>query len=217
MNQIDKKNPLGKNIVQVASALFVLSQLANKRKFEISSLKSQLNSFNTENSPEKDELLKQVKQLSKIQQYFHAERTEIIRCLIQNNMVSVKGFIACNGYNYGVVKISKYKFYIILNKKIIESLKLEKIGEELENIEVLSNTGLENIMPIKEAEKVFNLFLAKVRKKNKKPNKPTEKSNAPVKEPERILSKSVSSGGNIIVIKKRKFSGIVSANKNAAL
>ena len=41
MNQIDKKNPLGKNIVQVASALFVLSQLANKRKFEISSLKSQ--------------------------------------------------------------------------------------------------------------------------------------------------------------------------------
>ncbi len=213
MNKIDKKNPLGKNIVQVSSALFVLSQLANKRKLEIASLKDRLKFLESNNSFEKEESLNQLKQLSKKQQYFHAERTEIIRCLIKQNMVSVKGYVTFGGYNYGVVKIAKYKFYVILNKKIIESLKLIKIGEELEQIEALSDVELENIMPKNEAEKVFNLFLAKVRKKTKKPTKSGMQSNTPIQESERILSKSVNSKGNIVVIKKRKFSNIASANK----
>jgi hypothetical protein len=212
MKNIDRNNPLGKNIVQVSNALFVLSQVAIKRKLEINSLKNQLNLLKVDSSSDTAEIQKQIKQLSKIQQYFHAERTEIFRCLIQNNMVSVKGFIASDGYNYGVVKISKHKFYIILNKKIIEFLKLGKIGEKLDHIEALSDLELENIMPIKEAEKVFNLFLVKVRQRNKKANKSKDKSNVPVEVTDRILSKSTSTSGSIIVIKKRKFSGLVSTN-----
>lgn len=217
MQTIDKKNPLGKNIVQVSSALFVLSQFANKRKVEIGAIKEQLNTLQDSESSVKDELLKQLKQLSKKQQYFHSERTLIIRSLIQQNMVAVLGYVESGDYKYGVVKIAKHKFYVILNNKIVEKLNLKKLGDELVQIDTLSDEELENIMPKKEAERVFNLFLAKVRmviKKNKS-KKLAEKSAVPIEEPEKVLSQSISASGSVVVIKKRKFSGLAAAHKNS--
>lgn len=209
--------PKGKNLKSISKALYVLSQLANLRKQDIASTNALLRT-KTESGAATDaelaELQHTVQQLSKKQQYFHAERMEVIRSLMQNKEVKVKGYVASGGYNYGVVQIGAYQFYSILNNRIIAKLKLEQLGTELEQFEVLSMEQLEEIMPVNEAEKTFKLFLAKIRLNKKKADKQAQKAKASKPAQDEVLSKSISAKGNIMVIKKRKFSDVAKANMN---
>lgn len=209
--------PKGKNLKPISKALYVLSQLANLRKQDIASTNALLRT-KTESGVATDaelaELQHTVQQLSKKQQYFHAERMEVIRSLMQNKEVKVKGYVASGGYNYGVVQIGAYQFYSILNNRIIAKLKLEQLGTELEQFEVLSMEQLEEIMPVNEAEKTFKLFLAKIRLNKKKADKQAQKAKASKPAQDEVLSKSISAKGNIMVIKKRKFSDVAKANMN---
>ena len=209
--------PKGKNLKPISKALYVLSQLANLRKQDIASTNALLRT-KTESGVATDaelaELQHTVQQLSKKQQYFHAERMEVIRSLMQNKEVKVKGYVASGGYNYGVVQIGAYQFYSILNNRIIAKLKLEQLGTELEQFEVLSMEQLEEIMPVNEAEKTFKLFLAKIRLSKKKADKQAQKAKASKPAQDEVLSKSISAKGNIMVIKKRKFSDVAKANMN---
>ncbi len=209
--------PKGKNLKPISKALYVLSQLANLRKQDIASTNALLRT-KTESGAATDaelaELQHTVQQLSKKQQYFHAERMEVIRSLMQNKEVKVKGYVASGGYNYGVVQIGAYQFYSILNNRIIAKLKLEQLGTELEQFEVLSMEQLEEIMPVNEAEKTFKLFLAKIRLSKKKADKQAQKAKASKPAQDEVLSKSISAKGNIMVIKKRKFSDVAKANMN---
>lgn len=211
MNIINKLSK-GLNLKPISNALYVLSQLANQRKKTIASLHSLMDS-NTLTDAERSKMEHQAQQLSKIQQYFHAERLEVIRYLMPNKEVNVKGYVASGGYNYGVVQIGKYQFYSILNNRIIAKLNLEQIGTELEQFEILTVDQLEQIMPIDVAEKTFKLFLAKIRLDKAKPKKQHKKPQASKSDQDEILSKSISEKGNIMVIKKRKFSDVVKANK----
>ncbi|BBL22200.1 hypothetical protein [Acinetobacter radioresistens] len=224
MNTMNNR-PKGKNLKPISKALYVLSQLANLRKQDIASTNALLRT-KTESGAATDaelaELQHTVQQLSKKQQYFHAERMEVIRSLMQNKEVKVKGYVASGGYNYGVVQIGAYQFYSILNNRIIAKLKLEQLGTELEQFEVLSMEQfevlsmeqLEEIMPVNEAEKTFKLFLAKIRLNKKKADKQAQKAKASKPAQDEVLSKSISAKGNIMVIKKRKFSDVAKANMN---
>lgn len=216
MNTMNNR-PKGKNLKPISKALYVLSQLANLRKQDIASTNALLRT-KTESGAATDaelaELQHTVQQLSKKQQYFHAERMEVIRSLMQNKEVKVKGYVASGGYNYGVVQIGAYQFYSILNNRIIAKLKLEQLGTELEQFEVLSMEQLEEIMPVNEAEKTFKLFLAKIRLNKKKADKQAKKAKASKPAQDEVLSKSISAKGNIMVIKKRKFSDVAKANMN---
>lgn len=216
MNTMNNR-PKGKNLKPISKALYVLSQLANLRKQDIASTNALLRT-KTESGAATDaelaELQHTVQQLSKKQQYFHAERIEVIRSLMQNKEVKVKGYVASGGYNYGVVQIGAYQFYSILNNRIIAKLKLEQLGTELEQFEVLSMEQLEEIMPVNEAEKTFKLFLAKIRLNKKKADKQAQKAKASKPAQDEVLSKSISAKGNIMVIKKRKFSDVAKANMN---
>lgn len=216
MNTMNNR-PKGKNLKPISKALYVLSQLANLRKQDIASTNALLRT-KTESGAATDaelaELQHTVQQLSKKQQYFHAERMEVIRSLMQNKEVKVKGYVASGGYNYGVVQIGAYHFYTILNNRIIAKLKLEQLGTELEQFEVLSMEQLEEIMPVNEAEKTFKLFLAKIRLNKKKADKQAQKAKASKPAQDEVLSKSISAKGNIMVIKKRKFSDVAKANMN---
>ena len=216
MNTMNNR-PKGKNLKPISKALYVLSQLANLRKQDIASTNALLRT-KTESGVATDaelaELQHTVQQLSKKQQYFHAERMEVIRSLMQNKEVKVKGYVASGGYNYGVVQIGAYQFYSILNNRIIAKLKLEQLGTELEQFEVLSMEQLEEIMPVNEAEKTFKLFLAKIRLNKKKADKQAQKAKASKPAQDEVLSKSISAKGNIMVIKKRKFSDVAKANMN---
>lgn len=216
MNTMNNR-PKGKNLKSISKALYVLSQLANLRKQDIASTNALLRT-KTESGAATDaelaELQHTVQQLSKKQQYFHAERMEVIRSLMQNKEVKVKGYVASGGYNYGVVQIGAYQFYSILNNRIIAKLKLEQLGTELEQFEVLSMEQLEEIMPVNEAEKTFKLFLAKIRLNKKKADKQAQKAKASKPAQDEVLSKSISAKGNIMVIKKRKFSDVAKANMN---
>lgn len=216
MNTMNNR-PKGKNLKPISKALYVLSQLANLRKQDIASTNALLRT-KTESGAATDaelaELQHTVQQLSKKQQYFHAERMEVIRSLMQNKEVKVKGYVASGGYNYGVVQIGAYQFYSILNNRIIAKLKLEQLGTELEQFEVLSMEQLEEIMPVNEAEKTFKLFLAKIRLSKKKADKQAQKAKASKPAQDEVLSKSISAKGNIMVIKKRKFSDVAKANMN---
>ena len=162
MNKPIKSSGTSKSLVKISKALFVLSQFANKRKLEIADIHSRLKSI-PETDSQYEELQHKLKMLVKKQQFFHADRTQIIRQLIQTNSVPVKGYITVNDYNYGLVQIADYQFYTILNKKIVNRLNLEQIGTELESFDVKGVEELERIMPLKDAEKVFNLYLAKIR------------------------------------------------------
>lgn len=216
MNTMNNR-PKGKNLKPISKALYVLSQLANLRKQDIASTNALLRT-KTESGAATDaelaELQHTVQQLSKKQQYFHAERMEVIRSLMQNKEVKVKGYVASGGYNYGVVQIGAYQFYSILNNRIIAKLKLKQLGTELEQFEVLSMEQLEEIMPVNEAEKTFKLFLAKIRLNKKKADKQAQKAKASKPAQDEVLSKSISAKGNIMVIKKRKFSNVAKANMN---
>ena len=216
MNTMNNR-PKGKNLKPISKALYVLSQLANLRKQDVASTNALLRT-KTESGVATDaelaELQHTVQQLSKKQQYFHAERMEVIRSLMQNKEVKVKGYVASGGYNYGVVQIGAYQFYSILNNRIIAKLKLEQLGTELEQFEVLSMVQLEEIMPVNEAEKTFKLFLAKIRLNKKKADKQAQKAKASKPAQDEVLSKSISAKGNIMVIKKRKFSDVAKANMN---
>lgn len=216
MNTMNNR-PKGKNLKPISKALYVLSQLANLRKQDVASTNALLRT-KTESGVATDaelaELQHTVQQLSKKQQYFHAERMEVIRSLMQNKEVKVKGYVASGGYNYGVVQIGAYQFYSILNNRIIAKLKLEQLGTELEQFEVLSMEQLEEIMPVNEAEKTFKLFLAKIRLNKKKADKQAQKAKASKPAQDEVLSKSISAKGNIMVIKKRKFSDVAKANMN---
>lgn len=216
MNTMNNR-PKDKNLKRISKALYVLSQLANLRKQDIASTNALLRN-KTESGAATDaelaELQHTVQQLSKKQQYFHAERMEVIRSLMQNKEVKVKGYVASGGYNYGVVQIGAYQFYSILNNRIIAKLKLEQLGTELEQFEVLSMEQLEEIMPVNEAEKTFKLFLAKIRLNKKKADKQAQKAKASKPAQDEVLSKSISAKGNIMVIKKRKFSDVAKANMN---
>ncbi|MFX2258475.1 hypothetical protein V6380_17180 [Acinetobacter variabilis] len=209
MNKPIKSSATSKSLVKISKALFVLSQFANKRKLEIADIHSRLESI-PETDTQYEELQHKLKMLVKKQQFFHAERTQIIRHLIQTNSVSVKGYVTVDDYNYGVVQIADYQFYTILNKKIVNRLNLEQIGTELESFDVKDVEELERILPLKEAKKVFNLYLAKIRLNKAKP-KQLKKEKAASKDV--VLSKSVGSTGNIMVIKKRKFSNLAASNK----
>lgn len=219
MNTMNNR-PKGKNLKPISKALYVLSQLANLRKQDIASTNALLRT-KTESGAATDaelaELQHTVQQLSKKQQYFHAERMEVIRSLMQNKEVKVKGYVASGGYNYGVVQIGAYQFYTILNNRIIAKLKLEQLGTELEQFEVLSMEQLEEIMPVNEAEKTFKLFLAKIRLNKKKADKQAQKAKASKPAQDEVLSKSISAKGNIMVIKKRKFSDVAKANMNKSI
>lgn len=209
MNKPIKSSATSKSLVKISKALFVLSQFANKRKLEIADIHSRLESI-PETDTQYEELQHKLKMLVKKQQFFHAERTQIIRHLIQTNSVSVKGYVTVDDYNYGVVQIADYQFYTILNKKIVNRLNLEQIGTELESFDVKDVEELERILPLKDAEKVFNIYLAKIRL-NKAKSTQLKKENAASKDV--VLSKSVSSTGNIMVIKKRNFSNLAASNK----
>lgn len=209
MNKPIKSSGTSKSLVKISKALFVLSQFANKRKLEIADIHSRLKSI-PETDSQYEELQHKLKMLVKKQQFFHAERTQIIRQLIQTNSVPVKGYITVNDYNYGVVQIADYQFYTILNKKIVNRLNLEQIGTELESFDVKGVEELERIMPLKDAEKVFNLYLAKIRLNKVKSNQPKNEKTA---SKDVVLSTSVSTTGNIMVIKKRKLSDLAASNK----
>ena len=211
MNKPIKSSGTSKSLVKISKALFVLSQFANKRKLEIADIHSRLKSI-PETDSQYEELQHKLKMLVKKQQFFHADRTQILRQLIQTNSVPVKGYITVNDYNYGVVQIADYQFYTILNKKIVNRLNLEQIGTELESFDVKGVEELERIMPLKDAEKVFNLYLAKIRLNKEKSNQP-KKEKAASKDV--VLAKSQSTTGNIMVIKKRKFSNLAASNKSS--
>lgn len=204
VNQLNKKNQFNKNMVQpLASSLFVLSQIANKRKAEIAATKTKLEALDPDDLTT-EQLSNKLKGLRKTQQYFHAERTQIIRFLIHRNMIPVLGYIEFDSYNYAVVKISEYKFYVILNKKMIEKFQIKKIGEELVQTELLSDEELDAIMSKSEAEKIFKLCLAKVRMNLDKTQTKVEKSGN-CKNQEVSMLKTVTSNGSIVVVRKKKF------------
>lgn len=214
VNNINNR-PTWKSLKSISKALYVLSQLANLRKQEIAKVNALLNTSaesGTDIDAELADLQHTALQLSKKQQYFHADRHEVIRYLMLKKDVKVKGYIASGGYNYGVVQIGDYQFYSILNKKIIDKLKLEQIGTQLEEFEVLSQDKLDQIMPVKEAERTFKLYLAKIRLNKDKANKQAQKTKASKPMKDEVLSKSISAKGNIVVIKKRKFSDVAKAN-----
>lgn len=211
MNKSINSSATSKNIVKISKALFVLSQLASKRKVEIHAIKNQI-STGEASVQAQNELQKKYDHLNKIQRYFHAERMEIMKYLITSGLVEVKGYITESNYNYGVVQVGKYELYSILNKKLIQKLNLKQIGTELGHFEPLTDEIRERVMSEKEATKVFKLYLAKVRLKQKKTSQDKTTKTSPANK-EVILSKSVSSKGNIMVIKKRKFSNLAASHK----
>ncbi|EOZ8645476.1 hypothetical protein ACQWTT_001227 [Acinetobacter baumannii] len=212
MNKVLKNSAIGKDLNNLSESLYVLSQVAKKRKSEISHIIEMIKSDSISET-ELNELQNKLKQLSKAQQYFHAERTEIFRFLIHSNLVNLKGYVTFGGYNYGIVKMANRQFYIILNKKLIQKFKLQKLGEGLDQFETLAEEQLNEILSIKEAEKIFKQSLAKIRSIIKKANKAKLKSST-IKNKDQILSKSQSSNGSIVVVKKRKFSGLAASNKS---
>lgn len=210
MNKAKKNSSIGKNLKNLSKALFVLSQIANQRKNEILHLKELISS----NSGGDEELkVLKLKQLTKKQQFFHAERTEIFRFLIYSKLVKLKGFNAFGAFNYGVVQMEDYHFYVIINKKMIEKFQLKKIAEGLKEFESLSEEELNTVLPLREAEKIFKQSLAKIRLTINKAKK-VQTKNSTNAQSDQILSQSLSSNGSIVVIKKRKFSGVVPNNKN---
>ena len=214
MNKSVSSSATSKNISKISKALFVLSQLATKRKVEIYAIKDQI-SLGSESEQDLIELQRKLEHLSKVQRYFHAERMEVMRYLIVSGLVDVKGYITESNCKYGLVKVGKYELYSILNNKLVEKLKLNQVGTELTHFEPLPDEDREKIMTEKEAVKVFKLYLAKIRlKREKKAKEKTEKTTIASKDV--VLSKSVSATGNIVVIKKRKFSNLAAANKPTA-
>lgn len=211
MNKSIKCSSTSKNIVKISKALFVLSQLASKRKAEIHAINDQI-SLGGASENDLNELQQKHAHLNKIQRYFHAERTEVMRYMIDSGLVEVKGYITESNYNFGVVQVGKYELYLILNKKFIQKLKLEQIGTELGHFEPLTDAMRERVMTEKEATKVFKLYLAKIRLKQNKTSEDITTKTSPTSK-EVILSKSVSSKGNIMVIKKRKFSNLAASHK----
>lgn len=212
MNKGKKDSSIEKNIKILSKALFVLSQIANQRKNEILRLKEVISSYSASDE-ELSPLKLKLKQLTKKQQFFHAERTEIFRFLIYSKLVNLKGFNVLGAFNYGVVQMGDHHFYVIINKKLIEKFQLNKIGEGLKEFESLSEEELNFILPLRDAEKIFKQSLARIRSTIKKANKAKFK-NSTNAQSDQILSKSLSSNGSIVVIKKRKFSGAVPTNKN---
>lgn len=211
MNKHTISNLSKNNVVKISKALFVLSQLATKRKAEIAALKEQI-SLNSTNEDCLKFLQQQYEHLSKKQRYFHSDRTEVMRYLISSGLAEVKGYITDSGYNFGLVKVGKYELYLILNKKIIQSLNLIQIGNELGKFEPLPDDVRDHVMTEKEAEKVFKLYLAKIRLKASKRNSSKKKENG---SKDVVMSKTVSAKGNIVVVKKRRFSDLVASNKSS--
>lgn len=209
MNKRINSIPSNKHIEKISKALFVLSQIASKRKFVISELRNEL-AASSKADPNHAKLEQKFNHLNKTQRYFHSDRTEVMRYLINSGLVNVKGYIADSGYNFGVVKVGNYELYLILNKKIIQKLKLEQIGSELGKFELLSDEERNLVMSEKEAEKELKLYLAKIRSE---PKKDIRASLDKDQDKDVVISKTVSTKGNIVVVKKRKFSKFMSSGK----
>lgn len=211
MNKHIKSGATSKSLSKISKALFVLSQLASKRKTEIYAIKDKI-SLGSASEQDLNELQQKYENLKKIQSYFHAERTEVMRYLIASGLVEVKGYITDSNFKYGLVQVGEYELYTILNNKLVKKLKLNQVGTELVHYDLLPDTEREQIMTEKEAVKVFKIYLAKIRSKREKTaQEKTVKTTSDSKEV--VLSKSVSTTGNIKVIKKRKFSNLAAANK----
>lgn len=194
-----------KHIGNLANALYVLSQHALKQKIQAVQLTEQINNGEI---PEQDllEVQQKIKSVLKTQQYFHSERQIIIHYLLAKDIATFKKYVVVKGVAYGLVKLNKYNLYCIVNKKLIKKFNAVQVGDQFDQMPLLSDDELEKIISLKEAKRIFKLYYNEVLRQTKKGRKKISKIKADKKaQPkEKILGTSKSASGSVVVIKKRK-------------
>lgn len=189
----------------IANTLFVLSQDSLKQKLLALELTKKIQKGDFLEK-EIEDVQKRIKSILKTQQYFHAERQIIIHYLLRNDIANFKEYVEIKGNAYGLVKFKKYNMYCIVNKKLIKKFDAKKIGEEFIQMPILPDEELEQIIPLKDAKRVFKLYYNEVLRKTKK-SKPRKiqasKGNLNANK-DKVLGTTKSASGSVVVIKRRK-------------
>lgn len=194
-----------KHIGNLANALYVLSQHSLKQKLQVV---EQTEKINKGEISEQDltEVKQKIKSVLKTQQYFHSERQIIIHYLLDKDIATFKKYVMVKGIAYGLVKLNKYNLYCIVNKKLIKKFDAVQVGNQFDQMPLLSDDQLEQIISFKEAKRIFKLYYNEVLRQTKKGKKKITKAKLGKKEKpkEKILGTSKSASGSVVVIKKRK-------------
>lgn len=196
-----------KYIGNVANSLYVLSQYSLKQKLKVLEWTKQIEDgllSEEEVSAQKQK----IKNVLKSQQFFHAERQKIIHYLLKTDVAKFDSYIEVKGNYYALISLNKYHMYCIVNKKLINKFNAVKVGDSFAEMPLMSDEELEKILDRKEAQRIFKLYYNEVlRKSGKHKAKASTKPNAvrnPKPKKEKVLSKTISKSGSVVVIKKKK-------------
>lgn len=209
MNTLNQEPKLSyKHVGNIADSLYVLSQLSLKQKLLALNLTKEVKEGRVESESLQHEVEQKIKSILKNQQYFHAERQIIIHYLLNNNIANFNSYVVVKGVSYGLIRLKKYKMYCIVNKKLIKKFNAKQTGEAFSEMPLLDNNELDKIIAEKEAKRIFKLYYNEVLRNNKKKGQNSKQSLTVKKhvEKEQILGSTKSSTGNVVVIKRKRFS-----------
>lgn len=220
-----------KYLNNVVDSLFVMSQEGLKKKLTVIELTKSLEGLSGD---EHEKLKREINGILRDQRYFQSQRQAIIRYMLEQDIASFNTYIVVKNVTYGLVKIKSRKFYCVVNKKLIKKFKAVQNGTSFIEFNLLSDDELAEIIDYKDAKRIFKLYHALIERKKKK-NKTkivestiekTEKKNydkfkkKPIvvkakrpwkqkieKQEPAVIGQSVSEGGSIMVIRKRKLLG----------
>lgn len=194
-----------KHITNIANSLYVLSQLSLQKKLQVLKLTEDIATGKVP-SDEVTKVQQKIKTTLKSQQYFHAERQIIIHYLLENDVARFNKYVVIKGVAYGLIKLKKYSMYCIVNKKLINKFEASYVGDQFNELPLVSNDKLNSIITEKEALRIFKLYYNEVLRKIKKAKRQTKKlsTKSQNKPKDQVLGSSQSNNRNIIVIKRKK-------------
>lgn len=191
--------PFKVDFAKLSKALFVLSQIALKRKVEIYELQQEIDASEYNDRPKK---IRKVKQMRMQQQYFHLKRMNLLRYLMTEKVIKSYGYVAIKDNLYANVRIVTYDFYVIINKKMISALNLKNIGNELKFTKELPMEEVTAIMDPKMAYSYFSQVVKMA--EDAKAEEIAAKAKEFEEQKKAVLAKTVSSTGSVVVIKRKK-------------
>ncbi|WP_436659772.1 hypothetical protein [Acinetobacter sp. P1(2025)] len=149
-NKKHKRKTFSYGNAKLSSALFVLSQMALRKNFEILVL------TNSKSHDSKQAVTALRSEYRKLQ----AMRTRILHNLIKRKKAILINYVIVNGIAYGLASFCDNKFYVPIAKKIIAYYGLEKVGDSFPDLALFDIEYLrKNVLPIPMAVKVCEEYL----------------------------------------------------------
>lgn len=152
---------------ELADALFVLSQKALRLKFSIMVGLNDLNN-GTLSHQEAISLKEDTDRAHKNYKYFQANRLAAFRHLIATNKAQLLSYVVVKDIAYGHLDFGGHKFYVIINKKIIEFYQLTKTGDCFPDLPIYDQDDLKyKYMTVKKAKTALFKYLKGVDRERK--------------------------------------------------